>query len=463
MPDLPTASLARRYRFGPFDADPRSGELRKHGVRIRLREQPFQILVMLVQRPGVVVLREEICLKLWPNNTVVDFDHGINTAIKRLRDALGETADKPRHIETVGRRGYRFLGEVEPVAAEKSPDTANLIGASVLHYRILEKLGNGGMGVVYRAEDLKLGRQVALKFLSCAASEAPREVRGRFEREARAASALNHPNICTVYAVEEYAGQPLIALELVEGETVADRLTRGPMPLAEALASGSDIAGALAAAHARGIIHRDLKPANIMLTSSGAKVLDFGLAKREGSDAMKSAVGAIVGTPAYLAPEQLEGRPADARSDIFSFGCVLCEMVTGHRASEREEQKSRSSPLGALVQRCLRPDPEQRIQSMEEVKAAIGAMRERPAPRPRLALWWAVALGCGLAAAAAWWFAKSPVPQNVVALPFTALPGIAESASLSETALWSLSPGTAISRTTSISTSRTPLARLYDV
>ena len=189
---------ARLFRFGPVELDVRAGELRKQGIRIKLREQPGRILLMLLNHPGEVVLRDEIRLQLWPNNTIVEFDHGIKTAVQKLRDALGESADKPSYVETVARRGYRFLGEVERVGepqAEPQPeaaaslDSAELPGKVLGHYRIGGKLGEGGMGVVYRALDLKLGRQVALKFLPCAADALPQSILQRFEREAQAASA----------------------------------------------------------------------------------------------------------------------------------------------------------------------------------------------------------------------------------------------------------------------------------
>src|SRR5579859_8162957 len=281
---------ARLLRFGDFELDVRAGELRKHDIRIRLQDQSFQILLMLLERPGEVVLRDEIRRKLWPNNTIVEFDHSINAAIKRLRNALLESAEKPRFIETLAKRGYRFMGQVSVenagvsfVEVEDPPpagtsDPENLRGASFSNFRVLDKLGSGGMGVVYRADDLKLGRQVALKFLHAPTDELPDSTIQRFEREARAASALNHPNICTVHSVDTFAGQPVIVMELLDGETLESRMARSRLPREQAIALAIQIAGALSEAHRRGIVHRDLKPANIMLTKSGVKVLDFGLA-----------------------------------------------------------------------------------------------------------------------------------------------------------------------------------------
>jgi serine/threonine protein kinase/tetratricopeptide (TPR) repeat protein len=219
-----------------------------------------------------------------------------------------------------------------------------MIGQTVSHYRITSKLGSGGMGVVYEAEDTKLGRHVALKFLP---AEMARDAASleRFQREARAASALNHPGICTVYEIDQHGGQHFIAMELLEGETLAERIRRGPFDLAPLLELGTQIADALESAHAKGIVHRDLKPANIFVVSRGqAKVLDFGLAKIErkppaGGEASEAptavqpheltTAGSTMGTVSYMSPEQARGQVTDARTDLFSLGTVLYQMATG--------------------------------------------------------------------------------------------------------------------------------------
>lgn len=174
--------MTQLYRFGPFELDARAGELRKYGGRIRLQEQPLRILTMLLARPGEAVLREEIQQALWPNQTVVEFDQGINAAIKRLRTALGDSAANARYIETLARRGYRFIGTLEPTCppGPDVDDNEDLTGKTIGHYRVHEMLGRGGMGVVYRAEDLQLGRDVALKLLHGPAREADPRALARF-------------------------------------------------------------------------------------------------------------------------------------------------------------------------------------------------------------------------------------------------------------------------------------------
>ena len=360
-------------RFGPFRFDVTAGELYEQDRRIHLQEQPFQLLEMLINRPGELLTREHIRNKLWPNGTVVEFDHSINTAIKKLRLALSDSAETPRYIETVARRGYRLMVPVEweekrsiglaskeHLRVEPELPSANQTGKRVSHYRVLEVLGGGGMGVVYAAEDLKLGRRVALKFL-------PQELGGdaraleRFEREARAASALEHPNICSVYEFGENDSQPFIAMHLLEGQTLRQRIEKnGPLPTGELLDLGMQICSGLQAAHDTGIVHRDIKPANIFVTNrSEAKILDFGLAQLQtpgifggescgvgstGEPGLPTksqtsgltATGATLGTAAYMSPEQVRGERLDMRSDLFSLGLVLYEMATRTQAFSGE-------------------------------------------------------------------------------------------------------------------------------
>jgi eukaryotic-like serine/threonine-protein kinase len=224
-----------------------------------------------------------------------------------------------------------------------------MIGTTVAHYRILGELGSGGMGVVYRAEDLKLGRPVALKFLADGLAGSP-DVQERFLREARAAARLNHPNVCTIYEINDSGERPFIAMELLEGETLQSRLSRGPLSPPALLDIAIQVAEGLEAAHSRGLVHRDIKPGNILLTAEGrAKILDFGLARPyerprhgelEDQEAVETAFGDLdvtrpgttVGTLAYMSPEQARGEAIDTRSDLFSFGLVLYEMATGRRA-----------------------------------------------------------------------------------------------------------------------------------
>jgi len=269
-------------------------------------------------------------------------------------------------------------------------------------YEIVAPIGAGGMGEVFKARDTRLERSVAIKVLSSHLSSSP-QLRERFDREARAVSALNHPNICTLYDVGHQDGVDYIVMELLDGETLADRLSKGALPLQQVLRYGVQIAGALDKAHRHGILHRDLKPGNIMLTKSGAKLLDFGLAK---STAPLSALtdttnlptehkpltqeGTILGTFQYMAPEQLEGEEADARTDIFALGAVLYEMATGRKAFEgrnktsliaaivggqprpvKELQPLAPFALEHVITRCLEKDPENRWQSAHDIATEL--------------------------------------------------------------------------------------------
>src|SRR4051812_29821192 len=237
-------------------------------------------------------------------------------------------------------------------------------------YEILAPIGAGGMGEVYKARDTRLDRIVAIKVLPGALATEP-ELRERFDREARAISQLAHANICTLFDVGDHDGTAFLVMELLDGESLESRIAQGPLPLDQALRIAVEVASALDAAHRAGIIHRDLKPGNVMLTKAGAKLLDFGLAKTSapvvavsGLSMMPTtpaagitAAGTILGTFQYMAPEQIEGTEADARTDLFAFGCVLYEMLTGAKAFEG---KTRASLLGAILKD--EPPPVSKVQ-----------------------------------------------------------------------------------------------------
>ena len=464
-------------RFGPFEFDLEAAELWSEGRSARLPEQQFRILHMLLLAQGGVVSRDEIRKRLWPNDTVVEFDRSINAAVMKLRIALGDTGDKPRFIETLVRRGYRLIVPVDwtkedlPEAPAREAGQGSLVGRKVSHYRVLGVLGGGGMGLVYKGEDLKLDRPVALKFLPEEMAADPLILK-RFEREARTASSLNHPNICTIYEVEEHDGQPFIVMELLEGETLRELIARFShlirkgqqgVPIAQLLDVAIQIAEGLNAAHEKGIIHRDIKPANIFVMPSGkVKILDFGLAKGvavtpldalgdfgapdspallarvTSNELTLSRTGTPIGTAGYMSPEQVRGEKLDARSDLFSFGHILYEMATGKRAFQRStpsetmqaildedprdiSQSSKKMPAGLqrVVRRCLAKNPAQRFQSASDLAFALEGLRDTlgfAAQRStRTAKNWRVGALIGITALAIvvvvpWWSRPPEVP-----------------------------------------------------
>ena len=277
-----------------------------------------------------------------------------------------------------------------------------MVGQSIAHYRVQAKIGVGGMGEVYRASDSRLGRDVALKLLPEKFAR-DSERMARFEREAKVLASLNHPNIASIYGLEESNGARALVMELVEGVTLAERIKKGPLPLDEALPIGKQIAEGLEYAHERGIIHRDLKPSNVKVRPDGeVKILDFGLAKAfEGEtseeeiensptlSAMATRMGVLLGTAAYMSPEQARGKRVDRRADIWAFGCVLYEMLTGREALGGEttsdilacvirpepDWSSLSSTvpwrIRQLLRRCLQKDAKQRLRDMGEARIAI--------------------------------------------------------------------------------------------
>lgn len=412
--------LAHLVKFGDdLELDPGAYELRRAGRPLKLERIPMELLLLLVEQRGQLVTREHIIERIWGKDVFLDVDSSINSAIRKIRLVLKDDPEEPRFLQTVTGRGYRFIAPVvegvpPPAAIEvaaQRPAAAgeNLIGKEISHYRILSKLGSGGMGVVYEAEDIRLGRRVALKLLPEGLARDQVALQ-RFEREARAASSLNHPNICTVYEVEEHDHQQVIVMELLEGRSLKERIREGPISTDELLDFGIQTADALEAAHAKGIIHRDMKPGNIFVVVGGrVKILDFGLAKvcppsvveDQSEEESLTLEGVIPGTTAYMSPEQVRGEEIDARSDLFSLGVVLYEMATGKRpfvgknrvvlmneilnaqpSAPSEVNPSLPSGLDRIIAMALEKDRERRYQQATDICSDLKRLKEQKEKGP---------------------------------------------------------------------------------
>ena len=456
------------YAFGPFRLDSERRVLVRDDAPVPLAPKVTETLLMLVESAGHLVDKDELMKRVWPDAFVEEGN--LNKNIFVLRKVLGLWEGGREYIETVPKRGYRFVAPVNEVThAEVGPQRqsstkANLIGKKVSHYRVLELVGGGGMGLVYKAEDLKLGRRIAMKFLPEELGKDPKALE-RFEREARAASALDHPNICAIYEFGEHEGQPFLVMPLLEGQTLRDRIAQSaPLAVDTVLDIAMQIADGLDAAHQKGIIHRDIKPANIFITDRGeAKILDFGLAKLLGAETDTAAApgldhrdeeglgapqeilpavghelflsqtGVAMGTAGYMSPEQVRGEKLDTRTDLFSFGLVIYEMATsqqpftGDTAVALHDAILKHSPVPArqlnpalpakleeMIHRALEKDREARYQTASEIHSDLEVLKQEMEPRARYR-WWRLVAGIvalGIVASASIWFAKrQPQPS----------------------------------------------------
>jgi len=458
------------YAFGPFFLDASECLLILDGKPVPLAPKAFEALVILVENAGHLVDKDDLMRRLWPDSFVEEGN--VAKHVSLLRKVLSEATNGREYIETIPKRGYRFVEDVRAVSDvedDSQPHSlpgTNLIGKRVSHYRVLEILGGGGMGVVYRAEDLKLGRLVALKFLPEELGNDPKTVE-RFEREARAASALDHPNVCSIYEFGDHEGKPFIVMQLLEGQTLRERIAiesqhGKPLPTSELLDLAIQITSGLEAAHQKGIIHRDIKPTNIFITNRGeAKILDFGVAKlvKESGEPHTSAnpdspntailpdaasslltltqTGLNLGTASYMSPEQIQGEKLDTRSDLFSFGLVLQEMATGQHpfAGETAEmvrvailqrpvQPARQlnpelpSKVEEVIAKALQKDRNLRYQHASEMCAELEGLGRDLAPMRPFTRWRELAAGIVavlMIASVVLWFGKrrpfAPVPD----------------------------------------------------
>jgi serine/threonine protein kinase/DNA-binding winged helix-turn-helix (wHTH) protein len=488
----------RTVSFGPYVVDLTSHEILHEGHRVTLQEKPFQILAILLEQPGQLVTREELRNRLWPADTFVDFEHSINTAVKKVREALHDSGEHPKFVETLPRRGYRFIAPAEisssapgilcapsqaaaetpkpgdpavpePVRSSRRPASECRPGVVLGHYRVLEKIGAGGAGEVFRAHDQHLDRDVAIKVLP-PGTLADESARQRFQNEALALSKLSHPNIATIHDFDTQSDLDFLVMEYIPGITLSEKLQAGPLPEKKVVALGIQLVEGIAVAHEHGVIHRDLKPGNLRLTDDGRlKILDFGMAKLrmavspEATTASLTETQSISGTLPYMAPEQLCGGVIDARTDIHGAGMVLYEMATGHPPFALEERSQLiaailhlaprpltaqntavSVELDRIVLKCLEKEPEDRYQSARELaidlqrlhrdtysssSKTVAPERRSRSASTRYATWAAASILCAsIGITASLWYRHSrpSMPAraalaSIAVLPFTDL------------------------------------------
>ncbi len=382
------------FRLGDWWIRPLRNELDRGEQTHSVEARSMEVLVCLARHAPKVVTKEELLADVWQNSPFIG-DEVISHAVWELRKALGDSAKSPTYIQTIPRKGYRLL--VEVLHPKGSPEP--IVGARIDHFDLEEEIGRGSMGVVYRAHDRHLDRTVALKFLAAELTRNPSAVR-RFEREAHLAASLDHPNLATVHGIGEASnGQRYLVTSHYPAGSLRDRLAQGPISPSEALDLARQIAAGLRAAHRRDIVHRDIKPANLLLDEHGTlKIADFGIAKLIGATDL-TRTGASLGTPAYKSPEQSQGLPVDHRTDLWSLGVVLFELLTGRRPFDGEYDQAvvhsilaldpkpetdlagrpLPEPLRRIIAKAMAKDPEERYQSAEEILGDLGGAAREPA------------------------------------------------------------------------------------
>ena len=398
-----TTAYTPDFRLADWTVRPSLNRLERAGEAVPIPPRSMAVLVDLARHAGQVRSKKRLLHVVWGEVFVTDAV--LAQTVFELRKALGDDANEPRYIETIAGRGYRLVATVDRLT-QAHPDGARRGPRSRLgRYELDGLLGAGGMGEVYKAVDTRLGRPVAIKVLPDYL-RSDRRLRKRFKREARTISRLQHPNVCAVFDLGSDDGADFLVMEYLEGETLEQRLKKGPLSIPEVLEIGAQIAEGIAAAHKKGLVHRDLKPGNVMLTGTGAKVLDFGLARKTDRDPASGLAATettqltreeqILGTPQYMSPEQLRAGEVGRRTDVFALGVILFEMTTGARPFSgdsapdlissvlRDEPKGmdelrRDTPvfLQKIIRHCLAKEPDRRLPS-REVAVQLSA---RQAPR----------------------------------------------------------------------------------